>query len=366
MQLRHQDTVNLGIGFQRGAWAVNRICSGSIKKGIPSGRITVLAGESSTGKTLIAATIIGNAIKDGCKHVFYFDAEGGADKKFFKNAGCDVTKIEQVLVKNVEDAQVKILDTFNMITEYKEKDPDARFMCVLDSLGALVSPKVFKDAEKDKVTSEMGGRAKLVNNMMKAVTIPCLISDTPFLVINHVYDDPASMYPSKIKNQGGGKGIQYMGALNIQCSRKLEKNEAKDADTFYGQTKLTFFTIKNRLVRPSLECDIWLDFKKGFVRQFESLFEEAERGGFIVCPKQGYYTVPSWTKPETMFRKAYLCSNASKDVWATFLGKFDEWSQNDLAYKELNQDIDDAEDEINDAIDDSDDIDNVPLEKDDE
>ena len=245
-----------------GSMALNRICSGSIKKGIPSGRITILAGENSVGKSLIAATLIANAQKDGCQHVFYFDSEGGAGTKFFENAGCDPEKIEQILVESVEDAQIKILDTFNMIMEYKEKEPEAKFMCVLDSLGALVPSKLFKDASNDKVVSEMGGRSKIVNNMMKAITIPCLKSDTPMIVVNHVYDNPGEMYASKIKNQGGGKGIQYMGSLNIQCSRCLEKDEDKDSEAYYGQTRLHFFTVKNRMVRPSLECDIWLDFKR--------------------------------------------------------------------------------------------------------
>lgn len=64
-----------------GSMALNRICSGSIKKGIPAGRITILAGESAVGKSLIAATLIANAQKDGCQHVFYFDSEGGARKE---------------------------------------------------------------------------------------------------------------------------------------------------------------------------------------------------------------------------------------------------------------------------------------------
>lgn len=138
-----------------GSMALNRICSGSIKKGIPSGRITILAGENSTAKSLIAATIIGNAQKDGCQHVFYFDSEGGAGKKFFENAGCDGSTIEQVLVETVEDAEVKILDTFNMIAEYKKDNPEAKFLCVLDSLGALVPQKVLRDAANEKVASEM-------------------------------------------------------------------------------------------------------------------------------------------------------------------------------------------------------------------
>jgi recombination protein RecA len=329
-----------------GSMALNRICSGSIKKGIPSGRITILAGENSVGKSLIAATLIANAQKDGCEHVFYFDSEGGAGRKFFENAGCNPESVEQILVETVEDAQTKILDTFNMIMEYKEKDPDAKFMCVLDSLGALVPAKLFRDAEKDKVVSEMGGRAKIVNNMMKAITVPCLKSDTPMIVINHVYDDPAAMFTNKIKNQGGGKGIQYMGSLNVQCSRCLEKNEEKDSEAYYGQTRLHFFTIKNRLIRPSLECDIWLDFKKGFVRQFESIFDEAVRGGFFVNTKQGWYSCPTYSDPNKNFRTSYLQSNQSKDVWATFLTKFDEWSQTDLAYKALNQDDEEEPEEI--------------------
>jgi recombination protein RecA len=331
-----------------GSMALNRICSGSIKKGIPAGRITILAGENSVGKSLIAATLIANAQKDGCQHVFYFDSEGGAGRQFFENAGCDPESIEQVLVENVEDAQIKILDTFNMIMEYKEKDPDAKFLCVLDSLGALVPSKLFRDAEKDKVTSEMGGRSKIVNNMVKAITIPCLKSGTPMIIINHVYDNPGEMFVSKIKAQGGGKGIGYMGSVNIQCSRCLEKDEDKDSESFYGQSRLHFFTIKNRMIRPSLECDIWLDFKKGFVRQWESLFDEAVRGGFFINTKQGWYSCPTWEDPEKNFRTSYLQSNQATPVWKTFLEKFEEWSNTDLAYKALNQEID--EDELDEVV----------------
>lgn len=332
-----------------GSMALNRICSGSIKKGIPAGRITILAGESAVGKSLIAATLIANAQKDGCQHVFYFDSEGGTGKKFFENAGCDPSTIEEILVETVEDAEVKILDTFNMITEFKKDNPDAKFLCVLDSLGALVPQKLFKDAANEKVASEMGGRAKLINNMMKAITVPCLKSDTPMIVINHIYQNPGAMFASKLQNQGGGLAVQYMGSLNIQCTRCLEKSEDKDSEAFYGQTRLHFFTAKNRMVRPTLECDIWLDFKKGFVRQFESLFDEAVRGGFFINTKQGWYTCPTWEDPEKAFRTSYLQSNASAPVWKTFLGRFDEWSQADLAYKSLNQDSieDDIDEEAN-------------------
>lgn len=319
-----------------GSYALNRILSGSIYKGVPSGRITILGGESSSGKSLISAFIAANALKDGYDAVFYFDSEGGALKEFFENVGCDTEKIIQILVESVEDAQKQILKTFDMIKEYKDNNPDCKFLCVLDSLGGLVAEKLFRDAEKDKVTSEMGGRAKVINNMIKSITIPALKTDTAMLILNHIYDDPSSLFANKIKNQGGGRGLQYMGTINVQCSRLLEKETEKDADAFHSGTNLKFFTVKNRCCRPSLETSIYLDFKRGFVNKFDGLFDEAIRYGFIQCPTQGYFTVPSSKDPEKKWRRAQIEDN--EEVWNTFIKEFDQKSQQDLKYSQAAKD----------------------------
>ena len=100
------------------------------------------------------------------------------------------------------------------------------------------------------------------------------------------------------------------------------------------------------MIRPSLDCNIWLDFKKGFVRQFESLFDEAVRGGFFISTKQGWYSCPTYSEPEKNFRTKYLQSNQSAPIWKTFLDAFDTWSQNDLAYKSLNQENEEDDDDI--------------------
>ena len=159
-----------------GSYALNRIISGDIYKGIPSGRVIVLAGESQTAKSYISAQIASNALLTGYDHIFYFDSEGGALKEFFKNKGCDLNKVEHILLENVEDATVKILEVYRSIMEYKESNPDAKFLCILDSLGALVTTKVYTDAEKGKQVSEMGGRAKL-----------CLDGNTLILMSNNTY-----------------------------------------------------------------------------------------------------------------------------------------------------------------------------------
>lgn len=139
-----------------GSYALNRIISGSIYKGIPSGRVIILGGASSTGKSKIAATIAANALNE-CDYdaIFYFDSEGGGLKEFFENCGCDTDKVFQILVSSVEDAQLQILKTYSQIEEFKKEDPDVKFLCILDSLGALVPEKLLRDANNDKVASEM-------------------------------------------------------------------------------------------------------------------------------------------------------------------------------------------------------------------
>lgn len=328
-----------------GSYALNRIISGSVYKGIPSGKIIIMAGENSVGKSLISAHIMANALRDGYDHVFYFDSEGGALREFFENVGCDPDKVEHILVENVEDAQLQIMRVYNMIKEFKEKNPDddLKFLCVLDSLGGLVAEKTLTDADKGKVAAEMGGRSKKINTLMKAITVPAIKTETSMIVLNHVYDDPSAMFASKVKNQSGGKGLQYMSSITLQCSRNLEKDTEKGADAFYSGTNLTFFTVKNRMCRPSLECKIYLDFKRGFVNKYDGLFDEAVRGGFILCPAQGYYTVPSWKDPEKKWRQSQL--EANDEVWQTFIKDFDEWSKKDLQYSKFEQQELEAQDQ---------------------
>jgi RecA/RadA recombinase len=180
-----------------GDYGLNRIISGSIYKGVPSGRIVLINGESCGGKSLFVAQIAANALNiEKYDMIFYFDSEGGALEEFFKSRRCDTDKIEHILVDNLEDAHIKIIDTYSKVMSYKESNSNAKFLFILDSLGALVTSKVTKDATiKKKVVSEMGGRSKL-----------CLASDTLVLMSNNEY--------KQIKDiQKGDKVITHLGKI---------------------------------------------------------------------------------------------------------------------------------------------------------
>jgi len=311
-----------------GDYGLNRILSGSIYKGIPSGRVVLIGGESATGKSFIAAQIAANALNQ-CDYdlVFYFDAEGGAMKEFFDARGCDTNKIEQVLVSSIKDAAIKIISTYNKIAELKKVRPEFKALCILDSLGALVDDKFLTDVDKGKVAQDMGARAKLCNKMMKALTIPALKTNCSMIVVNHVYDDPASMFPSKIKKQGGGKGLQYMARITLQCTRANVKEEESKAENAYKATILKFMTVKNSIVKPFFTSEMYLDFSEGPHRYF-GLLASAVKMGYIDNSSQGYYVVPSYS--EKKYRLKELLDTPA--AWESFLADFDIKSQELLAY----------------------------------
>lgn len=335
-----------------GSYSLNRIISGDIYHGVPEGRVVVIAGPSGVGKSMIAISLAAHGIRDnGTQTVFYFDSEGGGSIEFFTSMGCDVTKVDHCLVDNIEDTTSKVIKTLKWIELVKKTHPNYKATIIVDSVGNLVPSKVIADAQAGKQVQDQGSRAKLINTMVKSFTIPSLRTDTPVLLLNHIYEGP-EMFPSKIKSQSGGKGMEYIASATLQCARKLIKLSdtiaptddvdnpvelVKDNDnddtietdlkSFYGGSLLRFMCIKNRFIVPYLETEIFLDFSRG-LRKYDGLIEPATALGFIT--KEGKrLKVPSYKGGKAISKYDLIFDD---DIWKTFLDEFNEKSKASLAY----------------------------------
>ena len=60
--------------FDTGSMALNRVITGDVNKGFPSGRISCIFGPSQSGKSLIAAQTVANAFKQDKIDVCYCTA----------------------------------------------------------------------------------------------------------------------------------------------------------------------------------------------------------------------------------------------------------------------------------------------------
>jgi len=142
-----------------GSYALNAIISGSMYKGIPSGRITGFAGPSMAGKTLIMNKIMANAQKKGYIPVIW-DSEVAVDKRSAENVGMDTSRVKYYPVETVEDCRNQMSMFLDNVIKARESNPDLKFIATIDSLGNLASAKEIKDAASGKDAADVGQRAK--------------------------------------------------------------------------------------------------------------------------------------------------------------------------------------------------------------
>ena len=110
----------LGIGFNdptdwisTGNYALNYLISGDFYKGIPLGKVTVLAGESGSGKSFVASgNVVRNAQKQGI-FVVLIDSENALDEKWLQALGVDTSpeKLLKLSLSMVDDV-AKTISTF--------------------------------------------------------------------------------------------------------------------------------------------------------------------------------------------------------------------------------------------------------------
>lgn len=263
-----------------GSYALNAIISGSLYKGIPSGRIVGLAGPSGCGKTLLINKIIGNFQKlDPENWAIVFDTENAEDAGSASSVGADPTRIKHVPVETVGECRDQLFKILDSIIENKLQ---GKFIIAIDSLGNLAGDKEMTDAEKGSNAVDMGTRARSIKSMLRVITLKAAKAKTTILFSNHTYDDPTAMYASAVQNQSGGKGPMYMASVLVQLALRREKNKddfaneeilaaAKDV----GGITMRALTPKNRFIPPMLETEVYLNFKTGLNR-YSGLFELAK------------------------------------------------------------------------------------------
>jgi len=99
-----------------GSYIFNAVLSGSIYGGIPSNKITAIAGETSTGKTFFCLSIVKHFLDSNPDAgVIYFESESAITKQMIEERGIDSTRMIIVPVVTVQEFRtqaLKIVDKF--------------------------------------------------------------------------------------------------------------------------------------------------------------------------------------------------------------------------------------------------------------
>ena len=255
-----------------GSLAFNALLSGSIYGGMPSNKITAIAGEAATGKTFFALGIV-KAFLDKNKDagVIYFESESALTKELVESRGIDSKRMVIVPVATVQEFRHQ---SIKVIDKYLEQGEDKRkpLMFVLDSLGMLSTTKEMEDTAEGKETRDMT-RSQIVKAAFRVLTLKLGKAKVPMIMTNHTYDVIGSMFPQK--EMGGGSGLKYAASNIVYLSKRKEK----DGKEIIGNI-IHCKNYKSRLTKENALIDVRLTYKDGLDKYYGLLDLAIKHGIF--------------------------------------------------------------------------------------
>ena len=254
-----------------GSYIFNAVVSGSLFGGIPSNKVTALAGESSTGKTFFALSVVRSFLSNNpTGGVIYFESESALSKDMIESRGIDSSRMVIFPVATIEEFRtqaVRIVDKY--MKEPKEnREP---MMFVLDSLGMLSTSKEMEDISNDKQVRDMT-KSQLIKGAFRVLTLKLGQASIPMIVTNHTYDVIGSYIPTK--EMGGGTGLKYAASTIIYLGKKKEK----DGTELVGNI-IKCEAKKSRLSKEGSKVETRLYFDERGLDKYYGLLELGEKHG---------------------------------------------------------------------------------------
>ena len=255
-----------------GSYTFNALLSGTIFGGLPSNKITAIAGEAATGKTFFALGIVKHFLdKNKDAGVIYFESESALTKDLVEARGIDSKRMVVVPVATVQEFRHQ---SIKVIDKYLEQDEDKRkpLMFVLDSLGMLSTTKEMEDTAEGKETRDMT-RSQIVKAAFRVLSLKLSKAQVPMIMTNHTYDVIGSMFPQK--EMGGGSGLKYAASNIVYLSKRKEK----DGKEVIGNV-IHCKNYKSRLTKENAMIDVRLTYDKGLDQHYGLLDLAVKHGIF--------------------------------------------------------------------------------------
>jgi RecA/RadA recombinase len=292
---------DIGGYVDSGSYIFNALVSGSIFGGIPSNKITAIAGESSTGKTFFCLGMVQSFLaNDPEAGVIYFESESAISKGMIEERGIDSSRMMLVPVTTVQEFRTQAIKILDKYLEQKKEDRKP-LMFVLDSLGMLSTTKELKDSADGSETKDMT-RAQVVKAIFRVLTLKLGKAGVPLVVTNHTYDVVGAYVPTK--EMGGGSGLKYAASTIIYLSKSKERDSNKE---IVGNI-IKATAAKSRLTKENSKVETRLFYDARGLDKYYGLLELGEKygvftrkGNRVVVDESSVYPSVILANPEKYF-----------------------------------------------------------------
>lgn len=302
-----QEFINTGCGV------LNILFGGGVDRGIPVGKVSMIAADSSLGKSFLALKIARNAQKKN-KSVILFDSEKAYSPAMAESLGINSSEILVIQNTSVEEVTTQFM---NIVEEIKDEILD--YVFIIDSWNVLVTSKSVDDASSGKDVVDMTG-AKKKNTFAKLL----LHSGATIFVVNQIY---SSMDAYALDSIPGGKGIYYAASAVVQATSKA-KEKATDGEI--TGAIITAQTRKGRFSREHSKLKYLIKYDGGF-NAYYGLLDIALEGEFVEKPSNGFYTRPCVENDKKWREKDIY----SKEFWNPIFQNtnFKEYIEKEFSFK---------------------------------
>ena len=319
---------------------LNRILSGSLKKGIMSRNLFGIIGPEHTMKSSFMVLCMANAQKQGYKPVI-IDTEGGCSSDFCKRWGLNTDEIFYIYTPFVDEVMP-------VLAQIKETGEEG-LVIGLDSVGGLQRLKSYKDALDGSIKQDQGLLQKDIKAMLKLYLNICINQNSVGICTGHYYGNPNDQYnPEKI---GGGKAMTLLPSILVTLQKYAlyenpnGKNKKEKGNVIGNEIKAS--TIKNRMYPPFQTAVVNIDFKNG-VKSFVGLLDlciEAD----IVKKSGAWYSIGTERLGQGRINAEKVLEEDFKD---RVLDELDEWLKN-TGYSSYSKELKQAEELMKEEIEDN-------------
>ena len=278
----------LSIGFNdptdwisTGNYCLNYLISGDFYKGVPLGKVTVLAGESGAGKSYIAAgNIVRHAQEQGI-FVVLIDSENALDEDWLRKLDVDTSeeKLLKLSMSMIDDVALTIS---KFMKDYKEMPQEERpkVLFVIDSLGMLLTPTDVDQFDKGDMKGDMGRKPKALTALVRNTVNMIGAHNVGLVATNHTYASQDMFDPDdKIS---GGQGFIYASSIVIAMKKlKLKEDEDGNKVSDVRGIRAGCKVMKTRYAKPFESVQVKIPYETG-MSPYSGLVDMFEKQGILV------------------------------------------------------------------------------------
>lgn len=278
-----------------GNFLLNKIISGKYLNGIGQGRLSLVTGPSSAGKSFIIANLAREAQKIGCG-IFAVDSENALDDEFMSKIGVDTERPDYIYrgVSTIPQAQ-KMIQGF--IKAYRDHKEEQKFLLIVDSLDMLRTSSQAEHYEKGETKGDQGQHAKQTKDMLAPWVNDIRDLNIAIVCSKQVFQEQDPMLQKNPQTAWKlTEAVKYAFSQILLVTKFMLKDEspkkgaAKVKDTQYAGIRLKAYGLKTRFTKPFQVASILVPYETG-IDPYDGIFDVAVSMGVIgSSPGSAWYT----------------------------------------------------------------------------